>query len=81
MADHRPSNTGWTARHRQALTTRHSHEGVLNDRESELLLEACGDLPAPRGFEARFICLRGGRLGHRAGEIAHSDASRLDWIR
>ena len=75
------STNEWADRHRQALTTRHSHEDVLNDREFELLLEACGDLPAPRGFEARFICLLGGRLGLRAGEIAHFESSWLDWNR
>ncbi|MBB6647467.1 hypothetical protein [Halobellus ruber] len=71
------SESEWADRHRQALTTRHSREGVLNDREFELLLEACGDLPAPRGFEAQFICLP----GLRAGEIAHFDTSRPDWNR
>ena len=75
------STNEWADRHRQALTTRHSHEDVLNDREFELLLEACGDLPAPRGFEAQFICLLGGRLGLRAGEIAHFESSWLDWNR
>lgn len=75
------SNDEWANRHRQSLTTRHSHEDVLNDREFELLLEAFGDLPAPRGFEARFICLLGGRLGLRAGETAHSRTARVDWNR
>lgn len=70
MANHRTTNTEWAARNRQALTTRHSHEDVLHDREFELLLEAFGDLPAPRDFEAQFIYLLGGRLGLRAGEIA-----------
>lgn len=53
------------------MTTRHFNEDVLNDREFEPLLEACGDLPAPRGFEAWFICPLGGQLGLRSGEIVH----------
>lgn len=74
------SKTEWADRHRHALATHHSNEDVLNDREFELLLEACGDLPASRGFEPRFICLLGG-LGLRAGEIAHFHISWLDWTR
>jgi hypothetical protein len=60
MPHSQQSNTEWATRYRQALTTRHSHEDILNDRDFELLLEACRNLPAPRGFEARFICLLGG---------------------
>jgi integrase len=71
----------WVDRHRRALTTRHSSEDVLNDREFELLLEACAELPEPRNFEARFICLLAGRLGLRAGEIAHFKTDWLDWDR
>jgi hypothetical protein len=81
MVRQRTSKNEWADRHRQALTTRHSHEDVLSDREFELLLEACSELPAPRGFEARFICLLGGRLGLGAGEIAHFQTSWLDWNR
>lgn len=53
----------------------------MNDREYERLLEACRDLPAPRGFQARFLCLLGGRLGLRAGEIAHFQTAWIDWNR
>jgi hypothetical protein len=60
MANHRKADSQWADRHRQALTTRHSHEDVRNDREFELLLEACGNLPTPRCFEAQFIGCRGG---------------------
>lgn len=72
MDHHRTSNDEWADQHRQALTSRHSPEDVLNDREFELLLEARGELPAPWDFEARISCLPGGRLGLRAGGIAHS---------
>ena len=71
MSHHKHPGTEWADRHRQALTTRHTHEDVLTDRQFELLLEACTALPAPHDFEARFICLIAGRLGLRAGEIAH----------
>lgn len=81
MAHHRPAKNEWAERHRQALTTRHTHEDVLNDREYELLLEACTALPDPRAIEARFICLLCGRLGLRAGEIAHFQTSWIDWNR
>ena len=40
MAHHRKSRNKWAERHRQALTTRHTQENVLNDCEFELLLEA-----------------------------------------
>jgi len=54
---------------------------VLNDREFELLPEACGGLPEPRGFQARIICLLEGRLGLRASEIAHLQTTWSDWNR
>jgi hypothetical protein len=63
--------TDWAERHRQTLTTRHTHEDVLTDREFELLIEACRELPEPHDFQARFICLAAGRLGLRGGELAH----------
>lgn len=81
MDHHQSSNNEWAERHREALTTHHSHEDVLNDREFERLLEACRELPAPRGFQARFICMIGGRLGLRAGEIAHFQTTWVDWNR
>lgn len=56
-------------------------QDVLNVREFELVLEACGELPSPRGFEARFIGSVGGRLGLRAGKIAHFWTDWVDWIR
>lgn len=75
------ANNEWAERHRDALTTHHSHEDVLNDREFERLLEACREMPAPQGFQARFICLLGGRLGLRAGEISHFQTDWVDWNR
>jgi integrase len=81
MAHQQSSSSEWAERHRDALTTHHSHEDVLNDREFERLLEACRELPSPRDFEARFICLLGGRLGLRGGEIAHFRTAWVDWNR
>lgn len=81
MGRDNPKNSLWAERHRDALTTRHTNEDVLTDREFELLLEGCTELPEPQCFEARFICLVGGRLGMRAGEISHLDTEWLDWDR
>ena len=81
MSYHNQSSNEWADRHRRALTTRHTHEDVLTDRQFEQLLEACSDLPEPHDFEARFICLVAGRLGLRAGEISHFQTSWVNWNR
>lgn len=81
MAHRKHSATEWADRHRKSLTTRHTHEDVLTDRQFELLLEACSALPEPRDFEARFVCLAAGRLGLRAGEIAHFQTLWVNWNR
>lgn len=81
MAPHPQPGNEWAERHLKALTTRHTHEDVLNDREFEFLLETCTALPDPRGFEAHFVCLVGGRLGLRAGKIAYFQTSWIDWDR
>jgi len=57
--------------------TRHCKEDALDDREFELFLEGARALPEPRSFDARLIALLAGRLGLRAGEIAHMTE---DWI-
>jgi len=81
VSHHKQPGTEWADRHRRALTTRHTHEDVLTDRQFELLLEACSTLPAPHDFEARFICFIAGRLGLRAGEIAHFQTAWVNWNR
>lgn len=81
VSHHDQPGTEWADRHRRALTTRHTHEDVLTDRQFELLLEACSELPEPHDFEARFICLTAGRLGLRAGEIAHFQTTWINWDR
>ena len=67
----------WADRHRDELTTRHTHEDVLSEREFEILLEACERLPEPKSYEAQLICLLAGRLGLRSGESTHF---RKEWI-
>jgi hypothetical protein len=81
MTDDYHQSNEWAQQHRQSLTTRHTHEDVLTDREFELLLEARSSLPAPRDLQARFVCLAAGRLRLRAGEIDHFQADWLDWDR
>lgn len=49
----------------------HSKEDALSEREFELLWEGANKMDGYRGTEARFIVLVGGRLGLRAGEVAH----------
>jgi integrase len=60
---------------------RHTHQDALSDREFERLLDACEELREPYQFDARLICLLGGRLGLRRGEIAHFCVDWLDWDR
>ncbi len=78
---HSSEQSSWADRHRKDLTTRHTHEDVLTDREFELLLEACATLPEPQDLQARFICLAAGRLGLRGGEISHFQTNWLNWDR
>ena len=78
MTDDYQQSSEWAQQHRESLTTRHTHEDVLTDREFELLLEACSSLPEPQDLQTRFVCLAAGRLGLRAGEIAHFHAEWLD---
>lgn len=56
---------------------RHCKEDALTDREFELLVEGTYEMDGYFGLEARMIVLVAGRLGLRAGEIAHMEA---DWI-
>ncbi len=81
MTDDYQQSSEWAQQHRESLTTRHAHKDVLTDREFELLLEACSSLPEPKDLQTRFVCLAAGRLGLRAGEIAHFHTEWLDWER
>jgi integrase len=59
--------------------TRHSKELALDDREFELLLDGARRLDDYQGQQARFAILVAGRLGLRAGEVAHMRESWLNW--
>ncbi|MFD1514455.1 hypothetical protein [Halomarina rubra] len=48
-----------------------SKEDALSDRQFQLLLEGARRLDAPYANQARFIIFATGRLGMRAGEVAH----------
>lgn len=74
MSSNRFETNDWADRHRRNLATRHTHQDALTNREFERLLKACEQLPEPEQFEARLMA---GRLGLRAGEIAHTT---IEWI-
>lgn len=61
--------------------TTHTKADALSDREFQLLLEGCAAMRDYYGFQARFVCLVAGRLGMRAGEIAHLREEWVDWRR
>jgi len=61
--------------------TSHTKQYALSDREFQLLLEGASDMREYYGFQARFVLLVGGRLGLRAGEIAHLKEEWVDWRR
>lgn len=60
---------------------RHSHEDALSESEFEALLAATSELDHPHDEETYVILLLGGRLGMRAGEIAHMRKEWIDWER
>ena len=64
-----------------AQTTRNSSQDALSESEFERLIDATDQLPDDRGAEAMFILITGGRLGMRAGEIAHMKESWVNWNR
>lgn len=58
----------------------HSKELALSEREFELLLDGCRQIPCElRSLEAQFIAFAAGRLGLRSGEIVHIRAEWVDW--
>ena len=81
MTSNRFEPNDWADRHRRNLATRHAHQDALANREFERLLKAREQLPEPERFEARLICLMTGRLGLRAGAIAHTTVEWIDWDR
>lgn len=71
----------YPSHHKRGHTSdiRHCREDALTEREYELLLEGAREMDGYRGVEARFIIAVAGRLGLRAGEIAHMRESWVDW--
>lgn len=56
---------------------RHSHQDALTEASFNDLLATAKELPAPFAAECLAVLVIGGRLGLRAGEIAHI---RADWV-
>lgn len=62
-------------------TVRHSKDDALDRREYELLLEGCYRLDGYYALQCQFVVLVAGRLGMRAGEIAHMTEDWVDFRR
>lgn len=60
---------------------RHAKDDAPTEREFELLYQASHALSGGFAVQARFVLLVGGRLGLRAGEIAHFREEWVDWNR
>ena len=61
--------------------TRHTAESALTDSQFEDLFDAALDLDDQFVAETTMILIAGGRLGLRAGEIAHLDEAWVNWER
>ncbi len=57
----------------------HTREDALDDREFERLIAATHQMDDYYALQARFVILVAGRLGLRAGEIAHMREEWVDW--
>ena len=57
--------------------TRHSREDALTERQFEILYQSIDEMKPSKQLETKFIMMCAGRMGMRAGEIAHI---RKDWI-
>lgn len=75
-----PQKSGRTST--SSNSTHFSKQDALSDREFELLLEGAYDMDDDFfELEAKFVILVAGRLGLRAGEIAHMRENWIDWRR
>lgn len=63
------------------MSVRHSHQDAVDERTFEELLEATHHLTEPFDIQCRFVLVAAGRLGMRAGEIAHVREDWVDWER
>jgi len=61
--------------------TRHSREDALGSKIFEHLVESTYGMNEYYGLQCRFVLMMCGRLGMRAGELAHIDESWIDWRR
>lgn len=61
--------------------TRHTSESALSDSQFEDLFDAALELDDQFVAETTMILIAGGRLGLRAGEIAHLDEAWVNWER
>lgn len=59
--------------------TRHSHQDAVSEKVFEDLLVAADRLDEPFRTEVRFVLFAAGRLGLRAGEIAHLTEEWVNW--
>lgn len=58
--------------------TRHSREDALTERQFELLYQSIDDMKTSKRLETKFILMCAGRMGMRAGEIAHISKNWTD---
>lgn len=75
------STSAHTAHGQSDTAVRHSRDDALSDREFERLVAASYRLDEYWSLQCRFVLLVAGRLGLRAGEIAHMDEEWIDWRR
>jgi integrase len=61
--------------------TTHCAENALSDDEFHDLVDAAYELDEPFDVECAFVLYAAGRLGLRAGELAHIDESWVNWKR
>jgi len=73
------STSGQTTPKHWQNNTRHTKEDALTEREWELLWESAQSLDEPFALDAQLVVMVGGRLGLRAGEIAHLREEWVDW--
>lgn len=60
-------------------SVRHSREDAVDDRVFERMVEATYQLEPPYDLQCRFVLFVAGRLGLRAGEIAHMTEEWIRW--
>lgn len=60
---------------------RHAEQDAIDIETFDRLLEAADELDEPHRQECRFVLVAAGRLGLRAGEIAHLEEHWIDWER